>query len=1012
MVRPIASVVLALCFVPTLLLAQSDTATISGLVTDSKDAVLVGAQVRATNVEAGTSSTALTNREGVYVLRNLRPGQYRLIVDNEGFQQIVLVGLTLSAQDAVGRNFTMQVGSIIQSVTLTASGEKVNISPAVGTVVNQQFVQNLPLNGRSFQSLIGLTPGVVFVPLNDAGSGEFSINGQRANANYFTVDGVSANFAAALSFFPAQTLGGTTPALTVSGGTNGLLSVDAMQEFRVQTSTFAPENGRSPAQVSIVTRSGTDQFHGTVYDYLRNNFLDARNYFDRPPLPMPPLRQNDFGGTFGGPILRNRTFFFFSYEGLRLLLPQTAIGNFYTAAARQNVAPAYQPLMAAMPLPDGPVNSDGLTAPLTVGYSDPTSLNATSLRIDHTINQHLNLFGRYNHAPSAQSTRLWSEESTFTGGSDSATLGATFVLTSGMVNDFRANWSRNTAAQTTVLDDFHGAIPPPDSAMYPSGYSSKTSQFVFIPPLPIDTDAGVRSGPLYVNVQKQLNFLDNFSLTARAHQLKFGADFRHLNPATNTNSYDLLIQVHSYAGLQAGNVDSVFTSRGSQITTAINNYSFFIQDIWKSSPRLTLTYGLRWEINTPMHSITPGKPLYAVTGIFDSAPFGLAPAGTPLWHTRFDNFAPRFGATFQLAPQTVLRGGFGRYYDLGYGGNIAGTMVYFPYMAARLVLGPIPFDFSNAAFQAPPFTLVPSSSTAYISAVDPNLKVPFTYEWNAAIQRGLGANQSISATYVGAHGHNLLRGDVIGSSVGYRTQTTRNADWSTYNALQLQFQRRMTRGLQVLASYTFAKSTDTNSDDTDGNGLTNSLSAINVAADLGPSDFDVRNSFSTAVSWQIPSPHWERLSDALLRNWQADGIVRISSAAPYQAFIRARPNIVPGVPFYLPAPGKPGGRTLNPAAFAPAPPGENGDLPRNFFRGFPIDQTDLSLRRQFHLTERTSLFLGAEYFNLFNHPMFGVDEFTGFGPPTQTLNEELGLLSPLYQIGGPRSGQLTIKVLF
>jgi hypothetical protein len=1012
MVRPIASVVLALCLVPTLLLAQSDTATVSGLVTDSKDAVLVGAQVRATNIEAGTSSTVLTNRDGVYVLRDLRPGQYRLTVDNEGFQQIVLVGLTLSAQDAVGRNFTMQIGSIIQSVTLTASGEKVNISPAVGTVVNQQFVQNLPLNGRSFQSLIGLTPGVVFVPLNDAGSGEFSINGQRANANYFTVDGVSANFAAAISFFPAQTLGGTTPALAVSGGTNGLLSVDAMQEFRVQTSTFAAEDGRSPAQVSIVTRSGTDQFHGTVYDYLRNNFLDARNYFDRPPLPIPPLRQNDFGGTFGGPILRNRTFFFFSYEGLRLLLPQTAIGNFYTAVARQNVAPAYQPLMAAMPLPDGPVNSDGLTAPLTVGYSDPTSLNATSLRIDHTINQHLNLFGRYNHAPSAQSTRLWSEESNVTARSDSATIGATFTLTSGMVNDFRANWSRNTAAQTTVLDDFHGAIPPPDSAMYPSGFSSETSQFVFIPPLPIDTDAEVRSGPLYVNVQKQLNFLDNFSLTARAHQLKFGADFRHLNPSINTNRYDLLIQAKSYAGLQAGTVDSVFATRGSQITTAISNYSFFAQDIWKASSRLTLTYGLRWEINTPMRSVTPGKPLYAMTGVFDSAPFGLAPAGTPLWHTRFDNFAPRFGATFQLAPQTVLRGGFGRYYDLGFGGNIAGTMVYFPYMAANLVFGPIPFDFSSAAFQAPPFTFVPSSSTGYISAVDPNLKVPSTHEWNAAIQRGLRANQSISATYVGAHGDNLLRGDGIISPVGYTLLTTRNADWSNYNALQLQFQRRMARGLQALISYTFAKSTDTSSDDTEGDDSTTSLSAINVARDLGPSDFDVRHSFSAAVSWQIPSSHWERISDALLRNWQADGIVRISSAAPYQAFIHARPNIVPGVPFYLPAPGEPGGRTLNPAAFTPVPLGQEGDLPRNFFRGFPINQTDLSLRRQFHLTERASLFLGMEYFNLFNHPMFAVNEFTGFGPPTQTLNEDLGLLNPLYQIGGPRSGQLTVKVLF
>ena len=160
-----------------------------------------------------------------------------------------------------------------------------------------------------------------------------------------------------------------------------------------------------------------------------------------------------------------------------------------------------------------------------------------------------------------------------------------------------------------------------------------------------------------------------------------------------------------------------------------------------------------------MRSVTPENPSMLQQAFFDSAPFGLAPAGTPLWHTRFDNFAPRFGATFQLAPQTVLRGGFGRYYYLGYGGNIVGTMVFFPYSAANLVFGPIPFDFTNAAFQAPPFTFTPSSNTAYVNAIDPNLKVPFTYEWNAAIQRGLGANQSISATYVGAHGDNLVRGD-------------------------------------------------------------------------------------------------------------------------------------------------------------------------------------------------------------------------------------------------------------
>jgi hypothetical protein len=309
MIRPAALVVLILGLLPPALLAQSDTATISGLIVDDKDAVIVGAQVRATHIETGQKTTALTNGNGVYVLRALRPGQYRLIVESPGFQQIVLVGLSLSAQDAVGRNFTMQIGSVIQSITLTASGQKVDISPAVGTLVNQQFVENLPLNGRSFQSLIGLTPGVVFVPESGAGFADFSVNGQRASANYFTVDGVSANSGTTFFFDPGQTVGGTTPALTVSGGTNSLLSVDAMQEFRVQSSSFAPEYGRSPAQVSIVTRSGTDQFHGTLYDYLRNNALDARNYFDRPPLPIPALRQNDFGGTLGGPIVRNRTFF-------------------------------------------------------------------------------------------------------------------------------------------------------------------------------------------------------------------------------------------------------------------------------------------------------------------------------------------------------------------------------------------------------------------------------------------------------------------------------------------------------------------------------------------------------------------------------------------------------------------------------------------------------------------------------------------------------------------------------
>ena len=1011
-------------------LAQSDTATISGRITEQSGAVLTGVEVRAINIDTGVRSATVTNQEGLYVIRDLHPGSYRLVVDKLGFRQIVLTGLILNLQDAIGRNFTMQIGSIIQSVTLVAGAAEVDTSPAVSTVVDQQFVQNMPLNGRSFQSLISLTPGFEFVATSDAAGGsapgQFSVNGQRGNANYFTVDGVSANFPSLADFDLGQTVGGTTPAFTITGGTNGLLSVDAMQEFRVQTSSFAPEYGHTPgAQISIVTRSGTNELHGTAYDYLRNDAFDARNYFDQPPLPKPPLRQNDFGGTLGGPIVHNRTFFFFSYEGLRLLEPETSTGTFYTAAARANVAPAYQPLLAALPLPDGPVNSDGITAPLTVAYSNPTNIDTFSLRVDQNFTSRWTLFARYNHSPSIAGFRYWSELRNSTINTDSATAGLTLTLSPTKLNDFRANWGQQTAGESTIMDNFRGAVPPPDSAMFPSGYSSRTSQFVLEA-----SDGEVRSGPIANNVQRQLNFVDTFSLGTGAHQVKFGGDFRRLTPTSGVYDYSLVVFA-GYASMQSDIADSVSTFAGASITSRINNLSLFAQDVWKASPHLTLTYGLRWEINTPPVSITPGKPLYAVTGIFDSQPFGLAPAGTPLWHTHYNDFAPRVGASYQLTPQTVLRGAFGLFYDLGYGGGIGGTMSQFPYSRNKSVFTPVPFDFTNPAFDAPPFTLVPNQSTLYMDAFDPNLRLPLTFEWNAAFERALGANQSISATYVGAYGIHLLREDSIQNnpSGSPTVFSTLNSGWSHYNALQLQYQRRLTRGLQALVSYTFAKSMDTNSSDVCQCSYTNNIQNVNVAADYSASDFDVRNTFAGAVSYQLPAPDWGKASGILLRNWQVDSIVRISSAPPFDlvalaispqiGYYYTRPDVVPGVPFYLPAPGQPRGRVLNPAAFAVPPNGEYGNLPRNYFRDFPIDQTDLALSRQIGINDQVSLYVRAEYFNLFNHPMFSYrgnfDNYLGnpnFGTVTQTLNEELGGLDPQYQIGGPRSAQLTVKLQF
>jgi hypothetical protein len=258
--------------------AQTETATVSGRMTDTDGRVIPDVQIELANTETNVVVTAKTNAEGLYVIANVHPGVYGLRVAKNGFKKIVKTGLVLHVQDRVEENFSLQVGSVSESVTVTADQLNINTTDAtVSTVVDLQFGENLPLNGRSFQSLIRLTPGVVLTGNNGVDQGQFSVNGQRADANYWTIDGVSANVGISANGFGAgEGIAGTLGATNAFGGTNGLVSVDALQEFRIQTSTYAPEFGRQPGgQISIVTRSGTNQFHGSLFDYIRNDKLDA-----------------------------------------------------------------------------------------------------------------------------------------------------------------------------------------------------------------------------------------------------------------------------------------------------------------------------------------------------------------------------------------------------------------------------------------------------------------------------------------------------------------------------------------------------------------------------------------------------------------------------------------------------------------------------------------------------------------------------------------------------------------
>jgi hypothetical protein len=307
--------------------AQLVTAAVSGVVTDQSGGIVVGAEARITNSDTNVTSTTTPNRSGIYLVTDLKPGRYRVHVSKEGFKGIDLTDVILNVQHSFSHNFSVQTGSVSETISVEGGAPLINTkSAAVSTVVDRNFVENMPLNGRSFNTLLQLTPEVVIARAGGqtfglgVTPGQFSIAGQRSDANNFTVDGVSANFGVTTGARLGQSGTGTDQAFSALGGTRSLVPVEALQEFRIETSPFAPESGRAPgAQVILTTRSGTNQFHGTAFNCLRNDVFDANNWFaNAAGKRHAPERQNDFGGVWGGPILQDKTFIFFSFEGLRL----------------------------------------------------------------------------------------------------------------------------------------------------------------------------------------------------------------------------------------------------------------------------------------------------------------------------------------------------------------------------------------------------------------------------------------------------------------------------------------------------------------------------------------------------------------------------------------------------------------------------------------------------------------------------------------------------------------------
>ncbi|MBX3290075.1 MAG: TonB-dependent receptor [Acidobacteria bacterium] len=1078
--------------------AQSSSATLSGFVNDSSGQAVVGATVKAVNKATNRSFTTTSRNDGLYIFVELLPGNYRVEVEKEGFQRAVMENVTLNVAARATQDITLAVGEVSEVVTVEADQLIIERDSAVvSTVVDREFVENIPLNGRTFQSLLELTPGVVLTPPDATNPGQFSVNGQRSNSNYFIVDGIGANSGTTPIATYSQQAAGTLPSTTVTGGFNNLLSVDELEEFRVMTSTFAPEYGRSPGgQVIMQSRPGGSRFSGSVSHYVRNEVFDANNFFNnRNGIPRGVLRQNHFGFTVGGPVLlpigrnedvfkplRDKTFFFVSYENMQVRQPVFRSANTPSQFARSEAARLgltdIAEFLNGFPLPNAPSIVIGPRSEYVGRYlasiSNPIKMNSWGVRLDHHFNSQFSIFGRYKRTPSEndQATTAFPNQTNYYNVTTKLfTGGATYAFSSQAVFDARLNITHDNGDFLFLPQDVDGAVVPPLSMLLPDYITEENAS------------AGVQFGDLmnqtrgrtWGNGQKQLNFVGNLTYIAGNHQLKFGGDYRRLKPNVNARSFgysynfgllDALLNENAPATFGMVRVNTQAFAPAGQFK--FENYSLYGQDTWKANQRLTLTYGLRWDLNLPPSS--DGALPYAIDGLNDPLTATLAAPGTEAFEAKYTNFAPRVGVAYSLneANTFVLRGGVGLFYDMGTGQAVRGY-TGFPFSTVR-ASQPIPFVLGsqalNDALQPLPFgTDPPYSSSFYVYNRDSGIVSPRVVQYNLALERSLGSNQSISVSFVGANGRKLLFTETLSNAPGIPGLGVPAKNWinpifggptnssfiymtdnrgrSDYYALQFQFNRRLTRGLQAMASYSYSHSKDNMSSEIAGGS-----GAIRVSPDseYGYSDFDVRHNYSAALTYRIPSPIKEGFGRKLLNGFAVDMITRGRSAPPYKVFVSYydpatfttysyRPDVVSGQPLYIYDDVLPGGRMANINAFALPDPNTSGTMQRNALRGFNLFQTDLTLRREFKLNERFRVQLRGEAFNIFNQANFGTNfsnnytairrQLTG-GVPTDTLFTNVGLstftlsnqlggtggLNSLYTVGGPRSLQFAIKVLF
>ena len=663
----------------------------------------------------------------------------------------------------------------------------------------------------------------------------------------------------------------------------------------------------------------------------------------------------------------------------------------------------------------------------------------------------MNLFVRYAYSTSDRQQRGAQANglSTVTDtrfGLQTFTAGLTYSITPQVTADMRFNWSASSASGTDRLDSFGGAVPLLPAAVFPAPVTSKNGLFQFFPALG-PANIAITFGEDNESLQHHINILSNWSWRFRAHVVKAGIDVRSLSPEVVPATYGQTVFFRDISSALASTTSLSVVDSTVAVRSQFTNYSLYLQDAWKPHARLSVTYGMRWEYNPgPNVRATNGLKPFALNGISDLRTLSLGEPLNSLYRAPLNNFGPRVGMAFEAwsSPRfnTVIRAGAGTFFDSGNGpaGNAAGG-VSFPFVTRRLLSG-VPFPLSPENAAPPSLLTIPPFST--IQAFPSVLKLPYSYQWNLAVEESFGADQIVNVGFVGAVGHSLLRTEEYQGGAGgvpaefTAVLFTNNAGFSNYNALQIQFQRHAKRSFDVIASYVLAHSLDNVSTDASFDGVPARF--LNSRRDYGPSDFDIRHTATVGLNYnpQIIAKGWV---SRFLSNWVIDPIVIVRSSQPVDVVILRdigfgsyplRPDLVSGVPLYVLGRAAPGGLPLNPAAFSVPKGDRQGNLGRNSLRGFPLFQADVAIGRSFHVTRQLVLSTRVEAFNVFNHPNFSppaaqlgrVDSNgmfipqAGFGVSHMTLAPSLQTgasntgFSPLYQIGSARSVQLGMKLEF